>query len=190
MVGMTVEEIGIYTVADLERERGRDERLRWELLEGELVMTPSPRFVHQDMVGHLYMRLMGGVRGSLAVAMAPIDVHLSGRTVLQPDVVVARHEQAGDEGIVGVPTLAAEVLSPSTRRHDLVTKFAILQEAGCPHYWVLDPDEVWLRAWRLVDGGYVLHTHAVGDQEVRVTEPAELTFRVSDLLPRHGDPDR
>ena len=49
MGSMTVEPIGIYTVADLERSRERDDRLRWELLDGELVVTPSPRTVHQAM---------------------------------------------------------------------------------------------------------------------------------------------
>lgn len=183
MVGMTVEQIGIYTVADLERERDRDDRLRWELLDGELVMTPSPRPVHQQVAFRIAQRLDAAATDDVVVLMAPLDVHLSGRTVLQPDVVVADHGQVRDDGIVDAPVLAVEVLSPSTRRRDLVTKREILQEAGCPHYWVLDPDEASLRAWRLVDGAYVLHTHAVGEQEVRLTEPVELAFRVVDLLP-------
>ncbi len=184
MVDMTVEEIGIYTVADLERERELDPRLRWELLDGELVMTPAPRFVHQDMVGHLYIRLMQAVPEDLVVAMAPLDVRLSDRTVLQPDLVLARREQAGDLAIEGVPLLAVEVLSPSTRRRDLEDKPDTLERAGCPHYWVLDPEELSLRAWHLVDGRYVMRTHAAGQQEVRFTEPVELTFRVAELLSR------
>ena len=140
MVGMTVEEIGIYTVADLERERGLDERLRWELLEGELVMTPSPRAIHQQVALRLAVRLLESVdHDSVDVIPAPIDVHLSERTVLQ--------------------------------------------RSGCPHYWVLDPDEVSLRAWHLVGGRYLLHAHAARDDEVRLTEPVDLTFRVADLLP-------
>lgn len=181
---MTVEEIGIYTVADLERERGLDERLRWELLEGELVMTPAPRPIHQQLGLRLAVRLLESVNQDAVDAMtAPIDVHLSERTVLQPDLVVAALEQIRDDGVSGAPVLVVEVLSPSTRRRDLVTKFAILERAGCPHYWVLDPEDVSLRVWRLVGGHYRLHVHAAGDQEVRLTEPAELTFRVADLLP-------
>lgn len=181
---MTVEEIGIYTVADLERERGLDDRLRWELLESELAMTPAPRVVHQQLVLRLAVRLLTAIdHDALDVNPAPIDVRLSDRTMLQPDLVVAALEQIHDEGIVGAPVLAVEVLSPSTRRRDLVTKLEILQHAGCPHYWVLDPDEMSLRAWRLVEGRYVLHTHAAGDQEVRLSEPAEVSCRVTDLLP-------
>lgn len=181
---MTVEEIGIYTIADLERERGLDDRLRWELLEGELVMTPSPRSIHQQLSLRLAVRLLDSVdHAALDVMTAPIDVQLSDRTVLQPDLVVATLEQIRDEGVVGAPVLAVEILSPSTRRRDLVTKLDILQRSGCPHYWVLDPDDVSLRVWRLVDGRYALHAHARRDQQVSLTEPAELTFRVADLLP-------
>ncbi|MCK0112010.1 Uma2 family endonuclease [Ornithinimicrobium sp. F0845] len=181
---MTVEEIAIYTVADLERERVLDDRLRWELLEGELVMTPSPRTVHQQLVLRLAVRLLAAVDETvLDVIPAPVDVRMSDRTVLQPDLVVATLKQIQDDGIVGAPVLAVEVLSPSTRRRDLVTKLEIMQRSGCPHYWVLDPDEVSLRAWRLVEGRYVLHAHAVGDQQVRLAEPADVTFSVVELLP-------
>lgn len=184
MVRMTVEEMGIYTVADLERERDLDPRLRWELLEGELVMTPAPRFVHQDMLGRLYVRVLDAAPSPLVVALAPLDVRLSDRTVLQPDLVVARREQAGDHGIEGVPLLVVEVLSPSTRRRDLVDKRRILERAGCAHYWVLDPDEASLRAWSLVEGRYELSCEGVDQQEVTFTEPVALSFRVGDLLGR------
>lgn len=183
MVGMAVEQIGIYTVADLERERGRDDLLRWELLDGELVMTPSPRPVHQDMAGRLYLRLMAAVGERHTVLMAPVDVLLTDRTVLQPDIVMARHEQVRDDGIHGAPVLAVEVLSPSTRRQDLVTKRDILQRAGCPHYWVLDPDEVSLRVFDLVEGAYVLRTRVAGAQQVHLTAPVRVDLAVSDLLP-------
>ena len=90
MVGMTVEQIGIYTVADLERERDRDDRLRWELLEGELAMTPSPRPVHQRIVSRLLVRLAAVLDDSIELFTAPLDVRLSERTVLQPDLVMVR----------------------------------------------------------------------------------------------------
>lgn len=130
MVRVTVEEMGIFTVTDLERERDLDPRLRWELLEGELVMTPAPRFVHQDMLGRSYVRVLAPAQPPLVVALAPLDVRLSERTVLQPDLVVARREQAGDHGIEGIPLLVVEVLSPSTRCRDLMDKRRILERVG------------------------------------------------------------
>lgn len=184
MVSMTVEDvIGIYTVADLERERDRDERVRWELLDGELVMTPSPRTIHQRLVGRLVARLLEAAGPDLDVFPAPIDVHLSHRTVIQPDVVVATFDQLRDDGVHGAPALAVEVLSSSTRRRDLVQKRELLERAGCPHYWVVDPEDLSVWVWRLVDGAYVLEHHVSRDEELRVVEPVDLTLRVGDLLP-------
>lgn len=182
---MTVEDvIGIYTVADLERAREReiDDASRWELIEGELAMTPSPLTVHQELVGRLYARLLA-VGGDLRVIVAPLDVHLSAGSVLQPDVVVAEPDQVMEDGVHGAPVLAVEVLSPATRRRDLVQKRSVLEQAGCPHYWALDPDTLTLWAWRLVDGAYVLE-HQVGPtQRVTLSAPVPITLRPADLLP-------
>lgn len=183
MVSMTVEQIGIYTIEDLERERGLDERLRWELLDGELVMAPAPRPAHHQVVAALYDRLRPAIRNRAVLYFAPVDLYLDERTVLQPDLVVVDRAQVGEEGLHGAPLLAVEVLSPSSRRNDLVTKLEILQRAGCPHYWVVDPACATLWAWRLVEGRYELQVRAQGDDEVHVTEPVELSLRVGDLLP-------
>ena len=181
-MGMTVEHIGIYTVADLERERDREDRLRWELLDGELVMTPAPRMEHQHIQIRLAARLLAVVDASLNVIGAPFDVRLSEKTVLQPDIIVAPYRQFDQAALVGPPTLAVEILSPSTRRRDLLTKLDVLQRVGCPHYWVIDPDDVSVRIWDLRDGAYVLTCHVRGDEPIHVTDPVDLTFRVSELM--------
>lgn len=193
MVTMTVEDvIGIYTITDLEqaREHERHTSVRWELLEGELVVTPSPRPVHQRGVTRLILHLDPVLPPGLEVMASPLDIQVSSRTVLQPDVVILRHEQIGHDGVNGVPVLVVEVLSPSTRRRDLVHKRGVLERAGCPHYWVLDPDGMSLWVWRLVEGAYVLEHHVTGAEEVRLTVPVEVTLRVSDLLGPPADPRR
>ncbi|GGK71348.1 hypothetical protein GCM10011509_19810 [Ornithinimicrobium pekingense] len=68
-----------------------------------------------------------------------------------------------------------------------MTKLGILERARCPHYWVVDPDDLSLRAWHLVDDRYVLHTRVAGDQEVRLTAPLDVAFRVADLVPADQD---
>lgn len=183
MVSMTVEQIGIYTVADLERERDRDDRLRWELLDGELVVTPSPVPIHQDIAFELALLLRPVTPEGMHLYLAPLDVRLDERNVLQPDVLIVDESSIGDEAIEAAPILAVEVLSPSTRRRDLMTKLDILQRAGCPHYWVIDPADRSVRIWELVRGAYRLVVHAKGDHEVTVSAPVELTFRVDDLVP-------
>jgi len=184
MVVMTVEQVDIYTVADLERERGRDDRLRWELLDGELVVTPSPRPIHQSVLGRLHLLVAPAVDDELEVYLAPLDVQLSERTVLQPDLLIIPRSDVTEEGIFTAPILAVEILSPSTRHRDLVTKLGILQRAGCPHYWVLDPADESVRIFELAGDAYRLVTHARGAEDVTVRSPVEMTFSMRDLLPR------
>ena len=183
MVTMTVEQIGIYTIADLERERGRDDGLRWELLDGELVMTPSPRTVHQAITFRLSVLLAPTMPAGTQFFTAPLDVRLDERNVLQPDLVLVAEEAIEDEFVSGAPILAVEVLSPSTRRRDLVTKLEILARGGCAHYWVIDPADASVRIWELVRGAYRGIVHAHGDEPVTVTEPVSVTFTVNDLIP-------
>ena len=115
--------------------------------------------------------------------MAPLDVRLDERNVLQPDVTLVTESSIEDEFISAAPVLAVETLSPSTRRRDLVTKLDILQRAGCPHYWVIDPADASVRIWELVSEAYHLVVHAHGDEQITVREPVDLSFAVNDLIP-------
>ena len=72
----------------------------------------------------------------------PIDVVLSPFDVVEPDIVfvaAARRHLIGDRAITGAPDLVMEVLSPSTRRVDLVQKQALYARNGIPEYWIIDP---------------------------------------------------
>ena len=80
--------------------------------------------------------------------------------------------------VLGVGAAIAAVAT-----HDLVQKRQILERAGCPHYWAVDPEALSLWAWRLVDGAYVLDHHVGGSDELSVTEPVEMNLRLSELLP-------
>lgn len=181
---MAVEPIGIYTIADLEQARERDDGLRWELLDGELVMTPSPRPVHQDIAFRLGVIIDRVLPAGAHLFLAPLDVRLDERNVLQPDLMLVAEDIIGDEFVSGPPILAIEILSPSTRRRDLITKLDILERAGCAHYWVIDPADASVRIWVLVRGGYRLAAHATGDEPVTVSQPIGLTFTVNELIPQ------
>src|SRR5688572_30750960 len=96
-----------------------DDGRRYELYEGELVMTPSPRTRHQVVIGNLHVLMREHVlgRGLGEVFLSPIDVILSRITVLQPDLVYVasgRLAVVTERAIEGAPTLVVEVLSPST----------------------------------------------------------------------------
>ena len=77
----------------------------------------------------------------LKVLVAPFDVALADDTVVQPDLLVARRSDLTVRDLPAAPMLAVEVLSPSTRRVDLMLKRSRFEAAGCPAYWVIDPDE-------------------------------------------------
>ena len=72
--------------------------------------------------------------------------------------------------------MAIEILSPSTRRFDLVLKRSRYEAAGCPHYWVIDPEEPRIIAWALRGGSYVEVADVVADEELVLEQP--FPFRI------------
>lgn len=183
MVKVTEEAIRIHVIEDLHRVRDHDESLRWELLCGELVVTPAPSMGHQTVVGQLLRLLQDACPAGLWAWAAPLDVELDNRTVLEPDVLVANPADFDDGQVLRVaPLLAVEVLSPSTRRRDLVTKPELLARAGCPAYWVVDPDEPSVTVWALGADGYHQVAQAQGDDVLRLDTPLALSFRPNDLV--------
>jgi Uma2 family endonuclease len=133
-----------YTVADLERLRGGG-ATRYELLDGTVFVAPSPATVHQRVSRRTEVAfdrtLTEHELGE--VFDAPYDVHLGPDTVVQPDLVVVLKDRSsivGPDHIAGVPSLIVEVISPSSRQVDTVTKRAAYARAGVPEYWLMDAE--------------------------------------------------
>ena len=155
---------------------------RYELIDGVLLVSPSPELPHQDMVGNLHLLLRAGVPAHLKVVLAPFDVVLADDTCIQPDLLVAPRSQFTRQELPGAPLLAVEVLSPSTRRFDLLLKRDRLQSAGAPSYWIIDPVEVAITVLELQDGVYQQIAHVVGAQSCDVLLPYPLTLVPDQLL--------
>ncbi len=132
------------TYDDLERMReSSDQRL--ELIEGELFVIPAPSLGHQDILGSLYAVLRRAVfePGFGRVYLAPVDVRLAANTVVQPDLVVVLSDRARiltAPRVEGAPSLAVEIVSPSTSTYDRVTKRNLYAQHGVPEYWLVDQD--------------------------------------------------
>lgn len=171
---------GPFTLA--QRDALPDDGRRHELLEGVLVMTPSPSGPHQTVVKVLLTLLDAGRPADLLVRCAPLDVMLGPDTVIEPDLLVCTRSSHGERGVAGPPLLAVEVLSPSTRPFDLGRKRQLLEAAGCPSYWVVDPDSPSLTAWELADGQYVQGAEVIGDEAWTASSPYAVTIRPADLL--------
>jgi Uma2 family endonuclease len=159
-----------------------DDGHRYELLDGILIVSPAPRPRHQEAVASLLVVLRQAAPRDLLVLTAPLDVALTNDTVLQPDVLVARRSDFSERDLPTTPLLAIEVLSPHTRRFDLLLKRDRLQTAGCPSYWVVDVDEPSIIAWQLVDGVYVEVGRAAGSQRIQLSQPFEVAFSPAELV--------
>ncbi len=117
---------------------------RYELINGEVHVTPSPATLHQFTLQNHYESLGPYVHKNHLgeVCLAPLDVRLGAETVLQPDLIFISDARAGiiqENWIAGSPDLAVEVLSPSTAGHDRATKLPIYAEARVPEVWFIDP---------------------------------------------------
>jgi len=123
---------------------------RWELVDGEVLVTPSPHWAHQRIVGRLFVLLDAYVRAHALgeVFPSPLDVKLQPGLVLQPDVlVVPAGEVRRRSDIVRRLLLAVEIISPSSARHDRVTKRPRYQRNRVPDYWIVDDTSQTIERW-------------------------------------------
>lgn len=151
-----------------------DDGKRYQILDGVLDVTPAPSPRHQRVSRRLLWHLMAELerKGKGEVFNAPIDVVLDRHSVVQPDLVFLRAEHAhevGERGIEGAPDLVVEILSPSTRRTDVLTKSALYARFGIAEYWIVDPDIDKVEVYVLRDGRYVL-TSSVSAPEALTSE--------------------
>ncbi len=121
-----------------------DDGKRYEIIGGQLVVSPSPSTRHQRISNRLNRALEAFLEstGTGEVFYAPLDVRLSFYDVVQPDLLVVlndRREIIQEQGIVGPPNLVVEILSPSSKMTDRVDKAALYARSGVEEYWIVDP---------------------------------------------------
>jgi Uma2 family endonuclease len=133
---------------------------RWELVAGDLVVSPAPTSQHQAVVFELSGQFREQLRNrKLArVLPSPIDVIFDETNTVQPDLVVvklARKSIITRRGIDGVPDLVVEVVSPHNPAQDLVLKRHLYERFRVPEYWLVDPDERSVQVLSLEGRSYV-----------------------------------
>ena len=121
---------------------------RYEVIEGELLVTPAPRAVHQRAVREMAFALHEWVKGQDIgeVLMSPADIELEPRGLVQPDIFVAPVVRKWAD--VRSLALAVEVLSPSTEQYDREKKRRLFSRVGVPEYWIVDCDRRCVERWR------------------------------------------
>jgi Uma2 family endonuclease len=145
----------LYYSADMVRALMDDTRSapRYETVHGELLVTPAPRYAHQEVVGRIFVALRLYLARHPAVGhamLSPADVSFGLPDVLvQPDVFVLAAEEARLQEWSAVTRLllAVEVLSPSSTRHDRFQKRRLYQEQGVPLYWIVDVEARAVEVW-------------------------------------------
>ncbi len=119
--------------------------LRYEVMDGVLLMAPSPNSAHQSVIMRLAAFFFQYVdsAGIGRAFVAPFDVELASNRVVQPDALVLLNKSLGKlttSHIVGAPDLVVEVISPGTAVYDRLNKFDAYARAGVEEYWLVDPE--------------------------------------------------
>jgi Uma2 family endonuclease len=159
-----------------------DDGHRYELIDGSLLVSPAPRIAHQTAVGNVFLLLRSACPPELQVVLAPFAVGLADDTEVQPDVLVAPRAQLTERDLPGPPLLAVEVLSPSTRRVDLLLKRDRYEEAGIASYWIVDPVGPTVTVLELEDGRYVEPCPDRGDASLHIERPFSVELVPARLL--------
>jgi Uma2 family endonuclease len=124
---------------------------RYELVDGQLLVSPAPSVVHQTVLGRLHYTIRAYLQTfGLADTLffSPADISWNHATLVQPDLFVAYPEEVSQRWeTIQRLRLVAEVLSPSTAGQDRITKRHAYQEHGVETYWIVDPDARQIEVW-------------------------------------------
>lgn len=116
----------------------------YQLIAGEIIMSPAPDLLHQDILGTIFYELRQFILQKKLgkVFVAPTDVYFNEHDTFQPDILFVSTERKHilkDERIEGAPDLVVEILSPSTGYYDLAKKKDVYEQSGVKEYWIVDP---------------------------------------------------
>jgi len=159
-----------------------DDNLKYEILDGILLVSPAPVPRHQRAILRLAMILNDRCPSDHEVFVAPLDWRPDRRTSLEPDLLVVAKDRIGEKNIIQNPAIVVEVLSPSSRRYDRLLKFGRYADAGIAQYWIVDPDRPSVEVYDLDNtGAYRLSGSTDGDATLTVG-PLAVTVTPSSLV--------
>lgn len=147
--------------------KGLPEGTLVQLIENNLVMSPSPKSLHQEVLEELTFHLTTHVRKNKLgkVLFAPYDVYLDQKNAYQPDLIFISNEnlhKIQEDGLHGAPDLVLEVLSPGTAKYDKGKKKAVYERCGVKEYWIVEPATKAAMGYNLQEKRFVELTPTVG----------------------------
>ena len=162
---------------------------RYQLLDGEMILAPSPNTRHQRILISLAsaLRVFAEANGVGEVFLAPYDVVLSNHDVAQPDILFVSNSRSSivtEANIQGAPDLVVEILSPGTATYDRGYKQALYSRHSVREYWLVDPDAETVDV--LAAGAQALLLHATHRRGESLTSPllAGLSIDLAQVFPR------
>ena len=161
-----------------------EDHWRYELVDGSLLVSPSPSKFHQLCVFNVGVLLDLTCPPHLQVLTAPFDFTPQIGVVLQPDVLVMDWERSEVNKTYVAPLLVGEVVSPGTRTKDRVLKRAVYAEHGVPSYWIIDPLVASLLALDLVEGDYRVVADVRGGDTATLERPFPVSVTPARLVDR------
>lgn len=157
-----------YTYSDYAR---LPEGAPYQLIGGQLIMTPSPIPYHQEVLRKLGFKILVFLEKKELghLYYAPLDVYFSDSDVYQPDILFIqkeREEIIGQTKINGAPDMVIEILSPSTAYYDLRNKFRTYEQADVKEYWIVDPGHKRIEVYENKDKKFNIHMEAEGEGKI------------------------
>lgn len=157
----------------------------YQLIEGELVMTPAPGLRHQIISANIFEEMRAFFKGKGVILYAPIDVYLGEENAYQPDIVFIskeRKEIIKNDGIYGPPDIIVEILSPSTAYYDIRKKYRVYEKYKVREYWIVDPDMRSVEIYSYQGGRFVLMSKAEDTGEIGSVVFDEFKLRLEDIF--------
>ena len=158
-----------------------EEGAPYQLIDGELITSPAPTFLHQWIVWRLGTALFTFVEEhNLGVVVgSPVDVRFSDTDTFQPDLIYIANDRrhiVTPNTIQGAPDLVVEVLSPATGYYDLTHKKRVYEGAGVKEYWIVDPQGQGIEVFAHRTGAFerTAHAHRQGPVSSHLLEGFEI----------------
>ncbi|MBI4651257.1 Uma2 family endonuclease [Candidatus Desantisbacteria bacterium] len=159
---------------------------RYSLIEGELLMTPSPITFHQRISKKINFELEKFVRDKKMgeVFYAPYDVYLDNENVLQPDILFISKDRLdiiGKKNVQGAPDLIIEILSEATAYMDLGKKKRLYARFGVKEYWIVDPQEKIVELYSLKDNMFII-INTFTEKDILKSPLINIEIKLSDIF--------
>ncbi len=167
-----------------------EDGMRYEIIDGELFMSPAPTLGHQRILGNFYVIIFNFLEKKRLgeVFFAPTDVIFSEINILQPDLVFVSHERfeiLTRENIQGAPDLVIEVLSLGTQKRDRTEKLRQYERFGVQEYWMVNHEKQWVEVWRREGGKLIFHKRLERNQILTTPLLHGLKIRLTKIFRQH-----